>query len=151
MEKEKKFNYAYVIYVLSFLMIFVGIGFAGNVRTLFLNPVCKGLNVEKDIFSLSESIRFISNALMNFAFGFLLRKTGQRNMIALGFGCLTCAMIIFSFAPVIYVYWIGSVFFGFGAALVTTTMVGSIMNSWCDKNKGILTGLALSASGIGLF
>ena len=147
--KQKKLNYAYVVYVLAFLMIFVGIGFAGNVRTLFLNPVCEGLNVERDIFSLSDSIRFISTAVMNFAFGFLLRKIGQRKMIALGFGSLTGALLIFSFAPVIYVYWIGSVLFGVGSALVTTTMIGSIMNSWCDKNKGTMTGIALSASGIG--
>ena len=147
--KQKKFNYVYVIYALAFLMIFVGIGFAGNVRTLFIQPVCDGLNVERDIFSLSESIRFIANALMSFAFGFLLHKIGQRKMIALGFGCLAGAMLIYSYAPIIYIFWIGSVLFGFGASLVTTNMIGSIMNSWGDKNKGTMTGLALSASGIG--
>jgi len=147
--KQRKFNYAYVIYVLSFLMIFVAIGFAGNVRSLFIQPVCDGLNVTRGVFSLSDSIRFISTALMNFGFGFLLVKIGQRKMIALGFACIASALFIFSYAPVIYVYWIGSVLFGIGASLTTTTMVGSIMNCWCEKNRGTIMGLVLSASGVG--
>lgn len=146
--KEKELNYAYVIYALAFLMIFVGLGF-GNTRVLYIQSVCDGLNVSRGVLSLSDSIRFITTALMSFAFGFLISKLGQRIMIATGFLCLTGAMLTYSFAPNIYIYFIGSMLLGMGLSLTGTAMVGSIMNSWCDKNKGTITGFILAASGVG--
>ncbi len=147
--KQKKLNYAYVIYALSFLMVFVGLGFSHNTRGLFIESVCNGVGVSRGVFALSDSIRYVVTALVNMSFGFFVMKLGQRVMISIGFACLTASMFIYAFAPVIYVYWIGSIILGIGFSLTTTTMVGSIMNCWCDKNKGTITGLVLSASGIG--
>lgn len=148
-QKEKKFNYAYVIYAVSFIMIFMGLGFGHNVRSLFIQPVCDGVGVSRGIFALSDSIRFVITALMNLSFGLVVAKLGQRIMIAIGFAAMTAGLFIYSFAPSIYVYWVGAVLLGVGLSFTTTTMIGSIMNSWCDKNKGTVTGLILSASGIG--
>ncbi len=148
-KKEKKLNYAYVIYVISFIMIFIVLGFGHNVRSLFIQPVCDGLNVSRGVFSLSESIRFVVTALMNLCFGLFVAKLGQKAMIAIGFACITGGLMIYSVAPQIYVYWIGAILLGIGISFTTTTMIGSIMNSWCDKNKGTITGLVLSSSGIG--
>ena len=148
-QQKRKFDYSYVIYIIAFLMIFIGLGFAHNVRSLFIQPVCDGVNVSRGVFALSDSIRFIVTAVMNLSFGFLVVKLGQKLMIAIGFTCLTLGLIIYSVAPLIYIYWIGSMFLGIGISFTTTTMIGSIMNSWCDKNKGTVTGFVLSASGIG--
>ena len=147
--KNKKFDYFWVIVVLCFFMVFFCLGFCNSAKSLFVAPVSEALGVPRSVYSFGDTVRFITTAIANVFFAMFVSKLGTKKMIAIGFTCLVGAMTIHALATHIVLYCVGSMLLGMGLALTTTTMVGSIMNKWCKKNRGAVMGGVLAASGVG--
>ncbi len=145
----KKTGYKWVIVALCFLMVLTTLGFCSSVRTLFLSPITEALGIERSKFSLNDSCRFVSTAIINIFFGTLINKFGAKKLICAGFLSLVSAMLIYSFANSIWVFYIGGVMLGIGLSWTTTTMVGYVVNKWCKENKGTIMGMVLAANGLG--
>lgn len=73
----------------------------------------------------------------------------MRKLIAAGFTSLIISSFIYSVAESVWLFYLGGVFLGLGISWTTTTMVGSLVNTWCKKNRGTLNGIILSANGFG--
>ena len=95
MQKVKKsFSYQWVMVACCFLMIFVALGFGSTPRKLFMVAVPKALELEYGPYSLSETFRYISTAIVNLFFGTLVFKFGPRKLIGSGFVLLSGAMLL---------------------------------------------------------
>lgn len=147
--KQKKFNYKWVIFAVSFLMVFVSLGFINTVKSLYLAPITSETGISRTVFSLSDCCRYIVIAGMNMMFGTFINKYNPRAMVAFGFLFLIISVTLYSIAHTPIVFCIGGVFLGLGLAWTTTTMVGYFVEKWFTTAKGSVMGIILAASGAG--
>lgn len=146
---SKKFHYGWVVFAVSFMMVFVSLGFISSVKSLYLSPVTKDTGLSRAVFSLNDCFRYITVGVMNVFFGRFVEKLGPRRMIAAGFFFLTASVLTFSAANTALVFCIGGILLGLGLAWTTTTIVGYIVEKWFTNSKGTIMGFILAANGLG--
>ena len=146
--KSKKFEYKWVILVICFLMNFVCLGFSGG-RALFLSAITKALNIDRSLFALNETFRYVTIAVINVFFGGMLYRFGIRKMILVGIIAWVLSLTLSVLADNVITFYIAGIISGIGQALTTTTITGSIIRRWFKKNIGIYTGIVLAANGVG--
>ena len=149
MPENKSSKYVWVIVPLCCLMVMISLGFTSSTKSIFITPVCDALEMDRSLFSLNETARYITTAVVNIFFGTLIYKFGAKLLIAVGFTSLIASMLTYSFASSVFEFCIGGVLLGLGLSFTTTTMVGAVVNKWCKKSKGTIMGLALASNGIG--
>ena len=142
-------RYQWVVVGISFLMVFVCLGFCSSSKSLYLAAITEALDIRRSLFSINDSCRYVTTAVVNLFFGALCAKFGLKKLIAAGFACLIASMLIYASASDIALFCLGGVLLGLGLAWTTTTMVGSIVHRWCPAHAGKLMGLILAANGIG--
>ena len=104
--KKWKFDYKWVILFLCFLMNFVCLGFCSSNKGLYLTAITEALDIERSLFSINDSCRFIATAVINLFFGSLIMRFGFRKMAAFGFLCLIGSMVTYILADNIFVFYI---------------------------------------------
>ena len=147
--KKKKFDYMWIIVGLSFLMVFTVLGFCSSSKGVYLKAITNSLEMDRALFSINDSIRYITTAVVNVFFGFLIMKMGVKLMVACGFVALMGSMACYALAEDILLFYVGGFLLGVGLSWTTTTMVGYVVNKWCKKNRGTIMGLILASNGIG--
>ncbi len=147
--KKNKFSYQWVIIVTCFLMEFVALGFCSSNKSLYLGAITEALDIPRSLFSINDSIRFLTTAVINLFFGALVNKLGSRKMVAIGFLALIGSTQIYAHAENVFVFYIGGCLLGMGLAFCTTTMIGSIIRRWVKENTGTILGFVLAANGLG--
>ena len=148
-DRKIKFDYSWVIIGIAFLMVLTSLGFCSSGRSIYLNAITDALKIPRGLFSISHSIRYISTTIINIYFGRLVAKFGTKKLICAGFLCLIAFAVSNIVATSIYTFYVGSIFLGAGLAWTGTSMVSCIINRWCKKNKGTITGATLAANGLG--
>ena len=138
LEKQRKLDYKWVIVALSFLMVMICLGFCSSGKSLYTVAITKALGIKRSAFSINDSCRFVTTAIINIFFGTLIARFGTKKLIGAGFICLISSCLVYSVATSIWVFCIGGVLLGIGLSWTTTTMVGSIINKWCKENKGTI-------------
>lgn len=146
---KKKLDYQWVIVVTCFIMEFVALGFCSSNKSLYLSAITEALNIPRSLFSLNDSVRFLTSAVFHLFFGMLIQKLGARKMVAIGFACLMGAMQVYARAERIWVFYIGGFLLGAGLALCTSTLIGSVVRRWVKKNTGTILGFVMAANGLG--
>ncbi|MBE6644999.1 MAG: MFS transporter [Ruminococcaceae bacterium] len=152
MESKKsgrKFNYTWVVIAMSFLMVMISLGFTSSTKSLFPDEIAKELDVERSLVAIGESCRYISTAVVNIFFGFLVAKFGPKKLICTGYISLIVSMLLYSYANNLFVIYAGGILWGVGLSFTATTMVGYIVGIWCSKNKGTIMGAVLASNGLG--
>ena len=144
-----RLDYSFVIIILCCLMVMISLGFCSTPKGIFTKPVSEANGMTRSAFSLSNSARYITTAIVNVFFGTLIYKFGPKKLICAGFSSLILSMMVYSFATNTVVFCIGGALLGLGLSFTTTTMVGAVVTRWCKKNKGTIMGLALASNGIG--
>ena len=148
---KKKFDYSWVIVVISFLAVCTSLGFCSGNRSMYfqaITDVFEG-SISKFEYSFTMTIRYVATTILNIFFGVLVNKFGTKVLMSAGFISLIGFALINSYATNIIHFYIASVFLGVGLAWTTTTMSSAIINNWCTKNKATITGAVLSANGLG--
>ena len=139
----------WIIVVLSALMVCLVLGFCNSPKSLYVQPVTEALGISRSMYSITDSCRFAATAIVNLFFGTLVVRFGPRKLIAAGFTCAIAALLLFSVAESVWVFYVGGVLLGLAIAWTTTTMVGYVVNLWCKERKGTIMGAVLATSGIG--
>ncbi len=145
----KKFEYKWVIAAICTLMVFCCLGFCNSAKSLYIGPVTEAFGIERTLYSLTDTIRYLSTAAANMFFGKLLYRFGTKKLIGAGILLVSLASLIFATAPNVYIYFIGSLLLGIGFAFTTTTMAGAVVNKWFKSNQGSVMGFILASSGLG--
>lgn len=146
---KKKFDYSWVIIGLCFLMVSVTLGLCSSGRTLYLTAITDALGLPRGAFSLNNTFRYVTVTVLNLFYGPLVKRFGTKKLIVAGFLCLIAFALINSVATTLIGFYIAGILLGVGLSWTTTTMVSSILNKWCTKNKSTVTGAVLAANGIG--
>ncbi|MBR4954386.1 MAG: MFS transporter [Clostridia bacterium] len=147
--QKSKLDYRWVIAAVCFLIIFTALGFCSSTKALFLKPVTDKLEISRSLFSITDSIRHVTNAVLSLFFGNLVMKFGTKKLACAGLLCLCTAMTIYSFASHIGVFYIGGLFLGIGMSWTGTSMVGYVIGKWFKENRGTVMGAILAANGLG--
>lgn len=147
--KKTCFSYKWVILFACFLMVFVCIGISSGTKSLYLAPITQALGISRSMYSLNDSFRHISTAIVNLFFGTLIYKFGVRKMIALGFILQIASILTFAYATNLAMLYIAGCLLGSGFAFTSATMVSAVIRRWCNTNLGKYTSTILAANGIG--
>jgi MFS family permease len=148
-EEKKNSSYKWIVVGACFLMIFTCLGFGSSTKPLMLKPITESLGIERALFSINDSFRYITTSIVNIFFGALIVKFGPRKLIGFGFLALTASAICYAVATHVLVLYLGGILLGMGFSFTGTTMVGFVVNKWCKRNKGTIMGAVLAANGLG--
>ena len=147
MEKVKsRFDYKWVVMAVCILMIFTSLGFCSSTKSLFLRSITVALDIPRSLFSLSDSIRYVTTTVVNLFFGALVMKFGAKKLVGCGFLSLIAFCLTYAFAENIYGFYLGGFFLGVGLSWCTTTMVGYVVGKWFQEKRGTVM---LAANGLG--
>ncbi len=147
--QKRKFEYKWIILGICFLMNFICLGFCSSNKGLYLTAITEAFGIPRSLFSVNDTFRYVSTAVINLFFGTLVYKFGYRKMCAMGFICLIASLLTYAFAETILVFYIGGVLLGLGVSFTTTTMTGSLIRRWFNADIGKYTGIVFAANGIG--
>lgn len=147
--KTKRLDYKWVVIGVCFLTVMVTLGFCSSTKSLYLDVVTKKLGIDRSLFSLNDTFRFIANAIVNLFFGTLVFKFGTKKLMFAGTLCLTGSMLCYALANNLFMFYLGGVLLGTGFSWTGTTMIGCVINKWCKENRGTIMGAVLAANGIG--
>ena len=109
---KKKLDYQWVIVITCFIMEFVALGFCSSNKSLYLGAITEALNIKRSLFSINDSVRFMTSAVVNLFFGTLIHKFGARKMVAwaLSASSALCRSMLtrkaFSFSTSAVVCWV---------------------------------------------
>lgn len=145
----KKPDYKWIVMFVCFLLIFICLGFCSGTKSLYLAPVTEALGISRSLYSLNDTTRHITTALLNLFFGTLVYKLGVRKMIAGGILSLIGACLCYAFARTVPVLCLGGFLLGVGVVCCSTTMVSTIIRRWFSSNIGRYTGIVLASNGLG--
>ena len=146
---KNKINYSWVIVGISALMVLTVLGFCSSAKSIYIAPICEALGISRSAFSINDSCRYVTTAVVNIFFGALIAKFGAKKLILAGFASLIASMLIYAQSTNVFGFYIGGIFLGIGISWTTTTMVGAVVNKWCKKNKGTIMGAILASNGVG--
>lgn len=147
--RKRKFQYKWVILVVSALMMFVCLGFCSSNKGLYLAAITDALHIPRSLFSINDSLRYIASALGNFFIGSIMAKLGVRKTTAFGFAALLASMLLYARAESIFVFYIGGFLLGLGFALTGTAVVSRVILNWFKADMGKYMGVVLAANGVG--
>ncbi len=152
---RKRIDYKWVMVATCFVMVAVTLGFASSTKSLFPSKIADSLSllhgkeIGRGLVTVTESVRYVTTAVINLFFGKLVKKLGPKLMVALGFISLVSSMLIYSYATELVTVYIAGAFLGLGLAWTTTTMVGYVVGIWCSESKGTIMGAILASNGLG--
>lgn len=147
--KQKKLDYKWVVVGVCFLTVMITLGFCSSTKSLYLDVVTKKLGIDRSLFSLNDTCRFVANAIVNLFFGTLVMKFGTKKLMLAGILSLTGSMVCYAVANSLLMFYLGGVLLGIGFSWTGTTMIGCVINKWCKENRGTIMGAVLAANGIG--
>ena len=148
-KRSKRFHYAWVIFAICFLSVFTSLGFCSSPKGLYLAAITEDLGIPRSLFSIGNSCRYITTAVMNLFFGKLVLRFGPRKLIAAGFACLAVSNLLGAVANSVYMFYLSNAFLGLGLAWSTTSLVGIVVEKWFTGSKGTVMGFILAANGLG--
>lgn len=125
--KTRKLDYKWVIIGLCFMMVMITLGFCSSNKSLYLKPMTEALGVKRSVFSVGDSIRYITTSIVNIFFGVLVSKFGTKKLICTGILCLVCSSLLYSFGTSLTAIYLAGAFLGMGFSFTTTTMVGCVV------------------------
>ena len=149
MENLKQNKPLKITAVLCFIMVMVSLGLCSSGRTMYLTAICDALSLPRGAFSIGNTFRHVTTALINVYFGAMVMKFGTKKLIGAGFLCLMSFALINVFATQLWQFYISNIFLGVGLSWCGTIMASTIVNRTYTENKGKIMGVVLSANGIG--
>ena len=146
---KKKIDYSWIIVAICFLSVAVSLGLCSSGRTMYLTAITEALNIKRGAFALNDTFRYAATTALNLVVGYMVNKFGVKKLMCAGYGCLIGFALLNSFAEELYVFYIASILLGIGLSWTGTSMMSIVVNRWCTKNKGTITGAILAANGLG--
>ena len=147
--KKSRLDYKWVILITCFMMEFLCLGFCSSNVGLYTKAVTEALEIKRSVYSLAQSIRFVTQVITALYFGMLVQRFGTKKMVLVGLASLTGSVLVRSYATGVIHLYIGSVLWGVGIVFVGSNMAGTIVRRWFHQDVGRYTGIVMSANGIG--
>ena len=168
----KKSWYAWVVFGAAFFMIFVSYGFGSSTKGTFLTAVTGSLGLQRSIYTIGDTLRYLTTAVMSLFFGRVTKKIGLRAMALIGFIFMTLSFVVSGAAPQItgafqslipesmeglrdfmrYLpFYLSGMLLGAGFAWASVSLSSVLVKNWFASGQGTMTGIVLAANGFGGF
>lgn len=148
-KSRKRFDYAWVTIALCFLCVCTSLGLCSSGRTYYLTAITEALGIKRSLYSLTDTIRYGVTTVLSLYLGFFIRKFGVKKLLCVGFTCLIGFAYVSSVADGLWGFYLAAVLLGVGLSWTSTAMMSAVVGLWCKKNRGTITGIVLSANGLG--
>lgn len=125
-----------------------GQGILINTLSVFIKPVTETLGFARGPFTLYASIISLVSVVMLPLYGELYRKPWFPKLMLASAAICPIALFSYSFCSVLPSFYILSVLLGLFFHGTSITAVANILNRWFGRNKGMVTGICFSGSGI---
>lgn len=145
---KPRFHYAWVILAVSFLMAGCSLGFCSGTAGLYLSAITKDLEIPRSLYTIGNSCRYVTTAVVNLFFGRLVARHGARKLASAGFVCLIVSTLINSFGHNLWTFYLGGTLLGLGLSWTSTTLVGYVVERWFTGKKGTVMGIILASNGV---
>lgn len=146
---KRRLDYKWVILAMCFLMEFVCLGFCSSNAGLYTGAVTKALNIPRSLYSIGTSLRYVVQVIMGIFFGALIQRFGIKKMVVVGLISLCGSIAVRYLTENIWHHYIGCILWGLGMVFSGGTMASTVVRRWFDKDIGKVTGIVMSANGIG--
>ncbi len=147
--EKKVLDYKWVVAVLTFLVMFVGLGFCSSAKNAYFQPVAEALGFSRGAFGLSDTFRYATTAITTMFFHRLVERFGTKKLMCAGLVFYAMSMLVNSVSNTLIGFYVGGIFLGLGVAFAASTMASVIINKWFTKNKGTVLGVVLAANAAG--
>ncbi len=147
--KTSRLDYKWVILVMCFLMEFICLGFCSSNAGLYTGKVTSALGIPRSLYSIGTSIRYVVQVIVALFFGPLIQRFGLKKLVGVGLLSLIGSIIMRYLTANIWHHYIGCVLWGFGIVFSGGTMASTVVRRWFHKDIGKITGIVMSANGIG--
>ena len=124
------------------------LGFCSSPTGLYLKPISDDLDISRAAYSVRNSIRFITTAVINLFFGKLILKFGARKLAVAGYLALIASCAVNALAHDLLMLYLGGALLGVGLSWASTTMVGYVVEKWFSSKKGTIMGIILASNGL---
>ena len=142
-------DYKYITAGICFIIVLTGLGFCSSAKSMYFAAITDALGLSRSAFSINDSCRFITTAIVNIFFGVMVEKYGTKRLIIAGMLSLIISSMLYSWATTLFMFYLGGIFLGIGIAWTTTSMVAVVVNRWFKENKGTVMGIVLASNGLG--
>lgn len=149
MKKKKRIYYGWFVAAVCFLMVMVTLGFGSSTGGTYLTAITDNLGLKRGLFTIGDSLRYLTSAALCFCFGSVISKIGPRKMVGFGFAFLVVSFVVCAAANTYWHFYIGGILLGAGISWTTTSVVGYIVEKWFTNSKGTVMGVILAANGLG--
>ena len=147
--KKPQLDYKWVALAVCFLMEFLCLGFCSSNPGLYTASVTNALNIDRAVYSVASSIRYMTQVFIALYFGVMVNRFGIKKMVVVGLCSLTGATLIRSVATHFLHFYIAGALHGVGIVFVGGTMASTIVRRWFNQDIGRYTGIVMSANGLG--
>ena len=147
--QKRRFDYKWVVLILCFMMEFVGLGFCSSNPGLYTSAVTEALNIPRSLYSIGTSVRYITQVIIGFFLGSLIKRFGIKKLVFLGLFSLCGSILGRCFSTNVWHHYLSCVLWGLGIVFAGGTMASTVVRRWFDKDIGKMTGIVMSANGIG--
>ena len=149
MKKTGVPDYKWVIAGACILLCIVGLGLCSGNASLFVVATTEALGMSRSAYAVSDSLRYISTAVMNMFFGALVLKFGPRKLVGAGMAAMLLSCVAKALATDAVGLYVGGVLLGIGLTLGGTTVIGYVIKQWFAQRQGAVLGVVLSANALG--
>lgn len=146
---KSKFDYKWIIALMSCLVLFVGVGFCSSAKNIFIAPITSAMKFSRSAFTLSDTFRYATTAITTMFLDRLISRFGIRKLLVAGMICYVASSLMNAFATSLWMFYLGGVFLGLGIALAAITMTSIIINRWFSENIGTVLGVIMASNAIG--
>lgn len=147
--KKSRLDYKWVVLVVCFFMEFLCLGFCSSNVGLYTAPITSALNMDRAVYSIAGSIRYVAQVFVALGFGAMVTRFGIKKMVFVGLCSLIGATLLRATGTAFYHFYIAGALHGIGIVFVGGTMAGTIVRRWFQQDIGKYTGIVMSANGIG--
>lgn len=145
----KKKYYRYLVLASCCGIICTSVGIVVNSIGIFYGPLAETLGTGRGNIAIFGTILNLVTALAGPLIVILQRKRSLRVILLIGSITLSAGLGMLTFTnSLIYLYFLAPLI-GFGAALLGTVPVFSVLNNWFNDKYGLATGIVMACGGCG--
>jgi len=145
--RSPRIFYGYWMVAFAFLCLTVCIGCGSFSFSLFVKPLESALGWSRGEIMVGFTIFWVMMGVGSPLVGRLIDRQGARRVIPLGAAVMGLGFVVVSMAHDLYLFYLGYVLVGSGAAGIGPVPSSAVVSNWFKKKRG--TAIGIMSAGIG--
>lgn len=145
-QKQHKLFYGWIVCAMCLLLMFVSMGLASNMQSVFLPYFIKEYGLTNSQASSLVTIRCFIAFVSLFLIGRYYKVLGYRVGTALAAFSCALAHLIYGISTVYWQFCVGSAIAGISYGIGTMVPISILMNRWFYKNRALTIGICSAGS-----